>query len=48
MREWQPGDLVIWDNWPTLHRRRRSDIADRRDLRRTTINAVPGAMLDAA
>jgi alpha-ketoglutarate-dependent 2,4-dichlorophenoxyacetate dioxygenase len=48
VHEWQPGDLVIWDNRSTLHRGRRYDIAERRELRRTTINATPEAMLDAA
>jgi alpha-ketoglutarate-dependent 2,4-dichlorophenoxyacetate dioxygenase len=48
VHEWQSGDLVIWDNRSTLHRGRRYDIAERRELRRTTINATPEAMLDAA
>ena len=46
--EWQVGDLVIWDNRSTLHRGRRYDIAERRELRRTTINDTPEAMLMAA
>jgi alpha-ketoglutarate-dependent 2,4-dichlorophenoxyacetate dioxygenase len=33
---WRPGDLVMWDNRCTLHRGRRYDLAQRRDLRRTT------------
>jgi alpha-ketoglutarate-dependent 2,4-dichlorophenoxyacetate dioxygenase len=36
--EWQPGDTVIWDNRSTLHRGRRYDISERREMRRTTIN----------
>lgn len=48
VHEWQPGDLVIWDNRSTLHRGRRFDIAERRELRRTTINDTPDAMLLAA
>ena len=48
VHRWQPGDLVIWDNRSTLHRGRRYDIAERRELRRTTINDVPEAMLSAA
>ncbi|MDQ6628360.1 MAG: TauD/TfdA family dioxygenase [Pseudomonadota bacterium] len=48
VHRWQPGDLVIWDNRATLHRGRRYDIGERRELRRTTINATPEAMLDAA
>jgi len=38
VHEWQPGDTVIWDNRSTLHRGRRYDITERRELRRTTIN----------
>ena len=34
--EWQPGDLVIWDNRCTLHRGRRHDLSVRRELRRAT------------
>lgn len=36
--EWQPGDTVVWDNRSTLHRGRRYDISERREMRRTTIN----------
>ena len=38
VHQWEVGDLVIWDNRSTLHRGRRYDIAERRELRRTTIN----------
>ena len=48
VHEWQVGDLVIWDNRSTLHRGRRFDIAERRELRRTTVNDTPEAMLMAA
>jgi alpha-ketoglutarate-dependent 2,4-dichlorophenoxyacetate dioxygenase len=48
VHEWEPGDLVIWDNRSTLHRGRRYDVAERRELRRTTINDTPEAMLLAA
>ncbi|GAC1344652.1 MAG: TauD/TfdA family dioxygenase [Acetobacteraceae bacterium] len=34
---WQPDDLVMWDNRTTMHRARRYDPAERRDLRRTTV-----------
>ena len=34
---WQPDDLVIWDNRATMHRARRYDPNERRDLRRTTV-----------
>ena len=33
---WTVGDLVMWDNRCTLHRGRRFDLAQRRELRRTT------------
>ena len=46
--QWQVGDLVIWDNRSTLHRGRRFDLTDRRELRRTTVNDSPEAMLLAA
>ena len=45
---WQVGDTVIWDNRATLHRGRRYDIGERRELRRTTINDTPEARLAAA
>jgi alpha-ketoglutarate-dependent 2,4-dichlorophenoxyacetate dioxygenase len=48
VHEWEQGDLVIWDNRSTLHRGRRFDIAERRELRRTTINDSPEANLMAA
>ena len=46
--EWQVGDLVMWDNRSTLHRGRRYDLNERRELRRTTVNDTPEAMLKAA
>ncbi len=33
---WQVGDLVIWDNRCMLHRGRAYDLAERRELRRST------------
>jgi alpha-ketoglutarate-dependent 2,4-dichlorophenoxyacetate dioxygenase len=33
---WRAGDYVMWDNRATLHRGRRYDLSQRRDLRRTT------------
>ena len=48
VHEWQVDDLVIWDNRSTLHRGRRYDIAERRELRHTTVNDTPEAMLKAA
>jgi alpha-ketoglutarate-dependent 2,4-dichlorophenoxyacetate dioxygenase len=46
--QWQPGDTVMWDNRATIHRGRRYDISERRELRRTTIADTPAAMLLAA
>ena len=37
--EWQEGDLVMWDNRTTLHRGRRWNLSERRELRRTTVLA---------
>ena len=46
--KWRIGDLVMWDNRSTLHRGRRYDISERRELRRTTVNDTAEAMLLAA
>jgi len=45
--EWQVGDLVIWDNRATLHRGRRWDTSQRRELRRSTIDDEQ-SLLEAA
>lgn len=42
---WQPGDLVMWDNRQTMHRVRRFDESQPRDMRRTT---VAGTMMTVA
>jgi alpha-ketoglutarate-dependent 2,4-dichlorophenoxyacetate dioxygenase len=34
---WKPNDLVIWDNRTTMHRARRFDRNEVRDVRRTTL-----------
>ena len=34
---WRPWDLVIWDNRVTMHRARRYDAREIRDMRRTTL-----------
>jgi len=34
--KWRPNDLVIWDNRATLHRGRRFDLSQPRELRRAT------------
>lgn len=41
---WQPNDLVIWDNRCTLHRGRRYDFAEPRELRRATTIDAPHEM----
>lgn len=35
--KWQPDDLVMWDNRQTMHRVRRYDESQPRDMRRTTV-----------
>ena len=37
VHRWQPFDLVLWDNRQTMHRVRRFDAAQVRDMRRTTV-----------
>jgi alpha-ketoglutarate-dependent 2,4-dichlorophenoxyacetate dioxygenase len=39
--EWRVGDVVFWDNRCTLHRGRRYDLSEPRELRRTTCDEVP-------
>ncbi len=40
--QWKPGDLVIWDNFCTMHRGGDyDDVHQRRDMRRTTVMAYP-------
>ena len=34
---WKPHDLVMWDNRATMHRARRYDHTEVRDMRRTTL-----------
>ena len=38
---WRAGDLVMWDNRCSLHRGRRFDLSQHRELRRTTTEEVP-------
>jgi taurine dioxygenase len=35
--QWRPGDLVLWDNRCTMHRRDSFDAASRRVMHRTQI-----------
>jgi alpha-ketoglutarate-dependent 2,4-dichlorophenoxyacetate dioxygenase len=37
VHKWRVGDLVIWDNRQTMHRARRYDESQPRDMRRTTV-----------
>jgi len=43
---WQVGDLVMWDNRCVLHRGKRFDFGERRELRRSTTDDV-ASMLEA-
>ena len=36
---WKPWDLVMWDNRVTMHRARRYDPTEVRDMHRTTLTA---------
>jgi alpha-ketoglutarate-dependent 2,4-dichlorophenoxyacetate dioxygenase len=38
---WKVGDLVMWDNRAVVHRGRRFDFAERREMRRATTEDVP-------
>jgi alpha-ketoglutarate-dependent 2,4-dichlorophenoxyacetate dioxygenase len=40
---WKVGDLVMWDNRAVLHRGRRFDLSQRREMRRATTEDVPVA-----
>jgi len=37
VHQWRPNDFVIWDNRQTMHRVRRFDESQPRDMRRTTV-----------
>ena len=44
-QEWKVGDVLLWDNRATLHRRDAFDAASRRRMHRTQIKgAVPNAV----
>ena len=47
---WRPWDLIIWDNRQMMHRVRRYDESQPRDMRRTTIagEAPTTAQVEAA
>lgn len=46
--DWQVGDFLIWDNRCTLHRGRRYDMTQRRELRRVSTEEVGVALEQAA
>ena len=48
VHRWQPFDLVIWDNRQTMHRVRRFDAAQVRDMRRTTVGGDAPTSVQAA
>src|SRR5438132_8770303 len=45
---WRPHDLVMWDNRATMHRARRFDRTEVRDVRRTTLAGDTGTIEQAA
>jgi alpha-ketoglutarate-dependent 2,4-dichlorophenoxyacetate dioxygenase len=45
---WSPNDLVIWDNRQTMHRVRRYDELQPRDMRRTTVAGDEPTVVQAA
>ena len=42
--EWRAGDYVMWDNRAVLHRGRRFDLSERREMRRATTEDVEEAL----
>jgi alpha-ketoglutarate-dependent 2,4-dichlorophenoxyacetate dioxygenase len=50
VHRWRPWDFVMWDNRRTMHRVRRYDDSQPRDMRRTTLagNAPTTAQVEAA
>jgi alpha-ketoglutarate-dependent 2,4-dichlorophenoxyacetate dioxygenase len=49
VHQWRPWDLVMWDNRQTMHRVRRYDESQPRDMRRTTVagDAPTAAQVEA-
>jgi alpha-ketoglutarate-dependent 2,4-dichlorophenoxyacetate dioxygenase len=45
---WAPYDLVMWDNRQTMHRVRRYDESEPRDMRRTTVSGDAPTVAQAA
>jgi alpha-ketoglutarate-dependent 2,4-dichlorophenoxyacetate dioxygenase len=48
VHKWKPFDLVIWDNRQTMHRGRRYDETQPRDVRRTTVAGDAPTVAQAA
>ena len=46
--QWRPHDLVMWDNRQTMHRVRRFDETQVRDMRRTTVAGDAPTIAQAA
>jgi alpha-ketoglutarate-dependent 2,4-dichlorophenoxyacetate dioxygenase len=46
--EWKVFDLVVWDNRATMHRGRRYDPTEARDMHRTTVAGQRSTMAEAA
>jgi alpha-ketoglutarate-dependent 2,4-dichlorophenoxyacetate dioxygenase len=46
--QWAPFDLVMWDNQATMHRGRRYDAREARDMHRTTVAGLRSTMAQAA
>ncbi|HLX79077.1 MAG TPA: TauD/TfdA family dioxygenase [Burkholderiales bacterium] len=44
---WQVGDLVMWDNRAVLHRGRRFDLSERREMRRATTEDIEKSLENA-
>lgn len=48
VHRWRPADLVMWDNRVLMHRGRRYDAAEVRDMHRTTVADVAPTLEQAA
>ena len=42
VHDWNPGDLVVWDNWSVQHGRPSLAKVTRRYLQRMSVSDVPG------